>query len=243
MRCGVRSCPLKSDWCWEDPKDKKYYKLRAPHLERLIDYVDGGGSLESHDDVPADIRRDLVLESQVGRKSKKADVSTTGLPYPPTIINVLPAQNGSASTVTSSPHRPSSDEPLVIPGPREAAVKEYCKWLESRATDEAYKADFRKICQVTLDNHLDLELILEDPDAGFFVQQGIQIGTARRFLRDINEWATVMKSNMRLDQSAGESVHGMYRYIGNIVNSSTFEMYAAAGRSFVSSTRFMKWMS
>ncbi|KAJ5155676.1 hypothetical protein N7492_008479 [Penicillium capsulatum] len=203
MRCGVRSCPLKSDWCWEDPKDKKHYKLRAPHLERLIDYVDGGGSLESHDDVPGDIRRDLVLESQVGRKSKRADVSTTGLPYPPTIINVLPAQNGTASTVTSSLPRPSSDEPLVIPGPREAAVRKYCKWLESRATDEAYKADFRKICQVTLENHLDLELILEDPDAGFFVQQGIQIGTARRFLRDINEWATMMESNMQLDQSAG----------------------------------------
>lgn len=84
----------------------------------------------------------------------------------------------------------------MIPGPREAAVRDYCKWLESRATDEEYKADFRKVCQVTLENHLDLELILEDPDAGFFVQRGIQIGTARRFLRDINEWATVMKSDL-----------------------------------------------
>lgn len=35
-----------------------------------------------------------------------------------------------------------------------------------------------------LENHLDLELILEDPDSGFFVQRGIRIGTARRFLRD-----------------------------------------------------------
>lgn len=84
---------------------------------------------------------------------------------------------------------------VVIPGSREAAVREYCKWLESRATDEAYKADFRKICQVTLENHLDLKLILEDPHSGFFVQRGIQIGTARRFLRDVNEWATVMSSN------------------------------------------------
>jgi hypothetical protein len=101
--------------------DKKHYKLRAPHIERLIDYVDGGGSLESHDDDPGDISRDLVLESQAGRKSKKANLSTTGLPYPPTIINVLPAQNGSASRVTSSLPRPSSDGPFVIPRPREAA--------------------------------------------------------------------------------------------------------------------------
>jgi hypothetical protein len=84
-------------------------------------------------------------------------------------------------------------------------VREYCKWLESRATEEAHKADFRKICQVILENHLYLELILDDPgladpDSGFFVQRGIRFGTARRFLRDINEWATTaMKVNARLD--------------------------------------------
>ncbi|KAJ5344402.1 hypothetical protein N7452_002406 [Penicillium brevicompactum] len=194
MRCDVRSCPHKCDWCWEDPQDKKHYKLRAPHLERLIDYVDGGGCLDTHDDVPNDIRRDLVLESQKGRKSRKTDV-TNGPSYPSTIINVLPAQNGSTPIVSSSLHNAPSDEQVIITGPREVAVREYCEWLESRATDEAYKAGFRKICQVTLDNHLDLELILEDPDSGFFVERGIQIGTARRFLRDINEWATVMKPN------------------------------------------------
>ncbi|KAJ5608658.1 hypothetical protein N7528_009225 [Penicillium herquei] len=184
MRCDVRSCPLKSDWCWEDPRDQKHYKLRAPHLERLIDFVDGGGCLDTHGDVPNNIQRDLILESQTGRKSRKTDVASTGPPYPPAIINVLPAQSSVTPAVTSSGHRLSSDKPVVIPGPREAAVREYCEWLESRATDEAYY----------------LELILEDPDSGFFVERGIQIGTARRFLRDINEWAIEMKSN-RPDQT------------------------------------------
>lgn len=55
MRYRVRSCSLKSDWCWKDPKNQKYYKLRALHLEQLIDYVDEGGSLISHNDVPSDI--------------------------------------------------------------------------------------------------------------------------------------------------------------------------------------------
>lgn len=147
-----------------------------------------GGSLTDYV-----IRRDLILESQAGRKSKKLMCQQRDYPYPPTIINVLPSQNGSASTVTSSLPIPLSDEPLIIAGPRGSAVREYCKWLEPRAAEEAYKADFRDICQVTLENHLDLELILEDPDTGF-VQRGIQIGTARRFVRDINEWATAMKS-------------------------------------------------
>lgn len=90
----------------------------------------------------------------------------------------------------------------IVPGPREAAVRIYCKWLESRATDEEDKADFRKFCQMTLENHLDLELIGEDPDARFFVQPAIQIGTARRFLYDINEWVTVMKPEKRFDLTA-----------------------------------------
>jgi hypothetical protein len=71
MRCNIRSCAHKSDWCWEDPKDNKHYKLRTPHLEPLIDYVDEGDILDGHDDIPGDIRQDLILESQTGRKSKK----------------------------------------------------------------------------------------------------------------------------------------------------------------------------
>ncbi|KAJ5261221.1 hypothetical protein N7478_011816 [Penicillium angulare] len=64
MQYDVRSCPLKSDWCREDPKDKKHYKLRTQHLERQIDYVDDGGIPDGHDDVPGDVRRDLTLENQ-----------------------------------------------------------------------------------------------------------------------------------------------------------------------------------
>lgn len=88
--------------------------------------------------------------------------------------------------ITLSLHRPLPEERLIIAGPRESAVREYCRWLESRAPEDSYKADFCKICQVTLENHLDLEMILEEPDSGFFVQRGIRIGAARRFLRDIN---------------------------------------------------------
>jgi hypothetical protein len=55
------------------------------------------------------------------------DVLTTGLPYPSTIINVLPGKDGSACMVTSSLPRPLADEPLIIAGPRESAVREYYK--------------------------------------------------------------------------------------------------------------------
>ena len=102
MRCAVRSCPHRSDWCWEDLKDKRHYKLRTPHLERLIDFVDEGGILDGHDVVPGDIRRDTILESQAGRKTKKVDASTAELPHTSTVINFLPAQNGSAPVIAPS---------------------------------------------------------------------------------------------------------------------------------------------
>jgi hypothetical protein len=129
------------------------------------------------------------------------NVTTPGPPYAPISINVLLAQTQDAFTALP---RTLSEEHLVIPGPREAAVRAYCKWQESRATDEAYEADFRRICQVILENRLDLKLILEDTDPGFFVQRGIKLGTARRFLRAINEWAFVTRQAMRYEQAAGE---------------------------------------
>ncbi|KAL4986811.1 hypothetical protein BDW68DRAFT_197807 [Aspergillus falconensis] len=192
MQCNVRSCQLNSDWCWKDPTDGRHYKLRKPHIDRLVD--EKGGKLESHADVPRDIRRDLILESQTGRKSKKNDSLASGSPYHPVSINVLPAQTSRASTISPSP--PSSLSPrVIIQGDQVAAVKDYCKWLESRCSDEAYKADFRSARDVVLKRHMDLDLILEDSNPGFFTNEGIQIGTARRFIRDIQEWEKHMKSN------------------------------------------------
>ncbi|KAL4997260.1 hypothetical protein BDV10DRAFT_195336 [Aspergillus recurvatus] len=174
MQCNVRSCQLNSDWCWEDPKDSQHYKLREPHIDRLVDYVEKGSKLESHGDVPRDIRRDLVLESQTGRTSKKNDSLASGSPYHPVSINVLPAQTSRASVISPSPPRSLSPRQ----GDQVAAVKDYCKWLESRYSDEAYKADFRRARDVALKRHMDLELILEDSNPGF-TDEGIQIGTAR----------------------------------------------------------------
>ncbi|KAL4744306.1 hypothetical protein BDW72DRAFT_209112 [Aspergillus terricola var. indicus] len=175
MQCNVRSCQLNSDWCWEDPKDSRHYKLREPHIDRLVDYVGKGGKLESHGDVPRDIRRDLILESQTGRKSKKDNSLASGTPYHPVSINVLPAQASTASMISPSPPRSSS--------PR---VAQY--------GDEAYKADFRKARDVVIKRWMDLELILENSNPGFFTDEGIEIGTALRFICDIQDWNKTVKS-------------------------------------------------
>jgi hypothetical protein len=117
-QCNIRSCQLNSDWYWEDPKDSKHYKLREPHINRLVDYVEKCGKLENPGDVPRDIRRDLILESQTGRKPKKDNSLASGTPYHPVSINVLPAQASMASMISPSPPRSSSPR-LIIQGDQE----------------------------------------------------------------------------------------------------------------------------
>ncbi|PGG95398.1 hypothetical protein AJ80_09968, partial [Polytolypa hystricis UAMH7299] len=160
--------------------------LRSSHLTRLVEHVKDGGVLEGHDDIPSDIRRDLYLESQhrTERRHRMSPVATSSL-------------------------KPSaSNEHLVIPGPRDIAVRDYCKWLESKVTDKTYKADFKKACEVTLAHHLDLELVSEDQDPGFFIDQGVKRGTARQFVRDIREWVAHMGTNVPHEEYHRDRVEG-----------------------------------
>lgn len=127
MRCDIRLCPHKSDWCWENLKNKKYYKFRNPHLERLIDYVDKDSILDSYNNILGNICWNLVLESQAERKSKKTGASTPELLYYRTIINILSGKDSSASAVILFPPWTLAGKPLIIAGPRKLAVKKYCK--------------------------------------------------------------------------------------------------------------------
>lgn len=45
-----------------------------------------------------------------------------------------------------------------------------------------------------LKRRMDLKLILENSNSGFFTDEDIEIETALRFIRDIQEWDKSMKS-------------------------------------------------
>lgn len=59
MRCSVTSCSNFDKWCWQDLKGRKHYGLRKPYLMKLISYVDAGGKLDSHDNIPEGIQQAL----------------------------------------------------------------------------------------------------------------------------------------------------------------------------------------
>jgi hypothetical protein len=194
MRCPGPPCNL-GPHCWRDPFGKKHYKVQTHHLKALVELVHQGHVLKSHDDVPEDIRELLYAEEH----QRQERHSTTSIPAPSlppiTITNVLPSQANESPTqsiadgsVTAGKH-PQESARLEIPGPRDAAVIAYSEWQQSNVVDEALKEEFRKACNATLEDGLDLEQVYEDQDSGFFVQSGVKRGVARRFVSDIDGWA------------------------------------------------------
>ncbi|EFW14609.1 conserved hypothetical protein [Coccidioides posadasii str. Silveira] len=64
MRCPGPPCRQEAQYCWQDSVGKKHYRLRTHHLRSLVRYVEQGGVLETHDDVPDTIREQLYAEEQ-----------------------------------------------------------------------------------------------------------------------------------------------------------------------------------
>jgi hypothetical protein len=199
MRCPGPPCHHEGQYCWQDPVGKKHYKLRTHHLKALVRYVEQGGIIETHDDIPDNVREQLYAEErQRLSKQNKSTNSPTGSMPPQININVLPAQSsqpsissswsteGNASTVQS--------ELVDIPGLLDLAVEEYTDWHLSRVSAESFKANIKKARDISLDNCLDLKQIRgENPD--FFVKQGVKIGAARRFVSDISLWLEHREQN------------------------------------------------
>ncbi|KAF2993761.1 hypothetical protein E8E13_001709 [Curvularia kusanoi] len=197
MRCPGPPCNL-GPHCWRDPFGKWHYKLRTHHLEALVDLVQQGHTLKSHDDVPEDIREQLYAEEHQRQEQHTAATSAPTPSLPPiSITNVMPSQPQPftmTKVLDSSGNAMATDQrsrslKIDIPGPRDAAVIAYCEWQQSNVVDEALKDEFRKACVATLEDGLDLEQVYEDQDPGFFVQSGVKRGVARRFVSDIDRWA------------------------------------------------------
>jgi hypothetical protein len=58
MQCPGPPCHL-GPYCWRDTIGNKHYKLKTHRLRSLIKHVDQSHRLETHDDVPDEIREQL----------------------------------------------------------------------------------------------------------------------------------------------------------------------------------------
>jgi hypothetical protein len=181
MRCPVQSCNL-GPHCWRDPVSKKHYNLRTHHLRSLIEHVEQGHTLQTHDDVPEYIRQQLYAEEQQGIERRQKPASTSAANFPPiNITNVLPGQYqtplGSSPAGTPAPDMPLISAPihrLNIPGFLDDAVEDYCAWQQSRVKQPTLKAEYKNACKVIIDDGMDLGLIHRDPNPEFLTKRGIK---------------------------------------------------------------------
>ncbi|CZR54769.1 uncharacterized protein PAC_04653 [Phialocephala subalpina] len=197
MRCPGPPCK-KGPHCWRDPIGKKHYPLNTRQLKSLIMHVQEGHTLETHNDVPANIREELYAEEQkLLEKHQKASGSGTSAAAPPAIhiTNVLPPPSGPTSYRAFSAGTPAPDIPshtpvdrLNIPGFRDDAVKEYCAWQQSQVKEPALKAGFQTACGVILKRGFDLELIRRNPNPKFLIDEDVQEGIAEHVISDIDYW-------------------------------------------------------
>lgn len=194
FRCTGSPCGL-GPHCWVDTVGKKHYKLKTHHLRALIEYVRLGNALQSHDDVPPDVR-DLVYaeeEQSVQRKRKRRSSSTDTRPI--NITNVMPTRSGHptddndtrtpSGLVERSSYAPKY---LSIPGMRDVNVNKYCTWHCSKYDNDIWKMEYEKACDFTLEEGLDLEQICLDQDAQFFIDKGVRKGIAKRWVSDVEVW-------------------------------------------------------
>jgi hypothetical protein len=119
MRCSGPPCRL-GPYCWRDPVGKKHYRLRTLQMRALIRYVEQGGRIRAHDEVPEDIRQQLYEEEQqrLEGQQKASSASATG-PAPIHITNVLP---GPSHAPTKQPVA-SATCSLDLPGLLDVAVE------------------------------------------------------------------------------------------------------------------------
>jgi hypothetical protein len=173
--------------------------------------VEQGGELQTHEDVPEDIREQFYAEEQQQLERRQRATNMSATTYPPiNITNVLPAQSPQPSMMASSAETPASDPPshatsahrLDIPGLRDVAVNEYSDWQQSKVNDEILKIEFRRARDVALADGLDLEQVYEDQDPEFFITHGVKRGIARRFVSDIEDWVKRYKRNVDIEEYA-----------------------------------------
>ncbi|CAG8946997.1 unnamed protein product [Penicillium salamii] len=186
-------------YCWVDPIGKNHYPLKSHHIKHLITYIERGGVLEGHKDIPEAVHDELYREEQdrLNRDKHKGGHLTEARPaYPPININVSSSQSVPHGLNISAPKAADNSQtlsPLEIPDLRDIAVKEYSEWQVSNVENDSLKSAFRKMCDVMLENSLDLNQVYRDQDPHFFIEKGIKIDIARRFVEDIGKWVGSVK--------------------------------------------------
>jgi hypothetical protein len=196
--------------------------LKREHIERLITHCEQDLPLQTHADIPEDLKRQLKAEEvrRLDRKQKNRASSPSDM-RPIQITNVLPGQLQQTPLAMAHRENASSSQtpdsikvkPLSIPGPRDVARARYCAWQEAQVENEEDKQHYRMALDIAQKEGLDLEQIYEDGKHEIFSQKGVKVGISRRFVHasDIKSGPGVTsRSIWRVSKRNSQCIGGLH---------------------------------
>ena len=100
--------PCEETYCWQDPENRKHYRLDTSVLVKLVDYAEEGNTLRTHGDVPPWIRELIYAKDRqdLERRKRKRQASISESLPPIHIMNVMPAgynQDSAGCSTVSTP--------------------------------------------------------------------------------------------------------------------------------------------
>lgn len=181
--CGARVRHVqKSLYCFYDRKIGRRRKLKSHHLRYFVRYYERGNALETDQDVPEELRSQIEAEEKRLSETKRSQ-SVTAAANVPHIQIVMP-RHGSPDPEARRPT--VAARRIDLSGLHDVNLQQYCDWLQSRVQGDTQKADYQKATDFLIDHGFDLDLLYEDPDPAFLINEGkIKVGNARRYMKDV----------------------------------------------------------
>jgi hypothetical protein len=154
----------------------------------------GGNKLDSHNDIPDQVRQQLYAEADQ-RASRCQDARRTPAP-----IQQLQANTRAATTApehassTAAIVPPAVLESLDIPGPHEDAIRNYVTWQQGQATSDEWISQYAKAGDILLKQGFKLGLFYERQLVDLLTDEGILRGIALTFHSEIPKWLSENRS-------------------------------------------------
>jgi hypothetical protein len=147
MECISATCTNRGFSCWRH-KDK-HHKLDSDIMDRLVDRAEEGYRMDTHDDVPEDIRELLRIreDEEEARRKRKRKASD---PLPVSVRVSCDGHRDGDSVDCSS----ASQIQLNFPVPDDEAPIVYSNWLSAKVTSEKWRTASQLAGEVTIDHPL-----------------------------------------------------------------------------------------
>ncbi|KAI9146671.1 hypothetical protein HJFPF1_13576 [Paramyrothecium foliicola] len=175
LRCDAVHCK-KGPHCVVDPRGN-HLEVLPIYLEKIVEYVQGGGSLESHDEIPAGIMEEIKRYNQ----KRKAE----------SLANSRPCKAHCGTACATGPQETIyAETPLRFQGTSDAALASYEEWSLKQVNDEGWKSNIRLGFQVAHQECLDLHFVRKNPKlvVDILVKCGVKPGIAGQLAVNVDRW-------------------------------------------------------